>query len=400
MVTKKEPPAPTRSRRRPARKKAANSKIAEAQKAAQDKQKPNQSPAGEGSLAGPVKKLQAGKPVPPSPNPSQTTYSGGPNYQGGPPKTTSQNDPGPSMFAAAKKIAGLASPVVAQMQAKAKLDAQNNPMAQTNLYGGSTKDRAARISAAQTAANEAAATQLKAKGQAVWMGPTPVKQRTKVVGDMPDAPGADTTLTTNAETIVTKNALMAWLSDPAKVDQIMKAAQAAGLNVTTYDDAQKLWASVVDQAGDSYSLAGKKVTPFALIQLRGKYAVNGKTPDKITTSTNIDEMDPASARLMFEKTAQDALGRAPTKSEVDDFIAKAQTIAKANPVTTVTRQSVGFDGKADTENSTSTTTGQGAAAAQSQLAAMDQAKQSEDYAAYQAAGNYFPMLFQALQAPV
>lgn len=386
MATKREP---GRARKRPARKRVSNSKISEAQKAAQDKQKKTSSPAGEGSLAGPVKPQ---KPTAPSPMPVQTMYSN-PNYKESPGKPGTDKA-GASMVAAAKTITGLAAP----LQAQARQEKLSNPLSFVGLYGGPEKDRAARITAAQTAANEDAALAAKSKGQAVWMGPTPKKQRTKVVGDMPDAPGADTTLTTNAETIATKNVLNSWLADPAKVDQIMQAAQKAGLDVTTYEDAQKLWMSVVDQAGDAYSLTGKKVTPWALIQLRGKYAVNGRPADKVTTNTSIDEMSPSQARLMFEQTAQQQLGRAPTKAEVDDFIAKAQTIARQNPVVTKTTSKVGFDG--NVTDSTNVTTGQGEAAAKAQLASMDQAKQSEDYAAYQAAGNYFPMLFDALQSPV
>lgn len=396
MADQKERPGRQRPTRKRAVKKASNSKVGEAQKAAQDKQgqKPkNLSPAGQGSLGGPVK-LQAGKPVAPSPAPTQTTYSGGQNYNGGPPKTTTQNDPGPSMASAAKKIVGLAAP----MQAAAQAEKMSDPQAFVNLYGGPVRDRAARISANLTAITEAQNAQAKSKGQAVYMGTRSGRVKTRVVGDMPDTPGSDTYLKTSREEILTKNVLMSWLTDPEKVDQITAAAKAAGLDVTSYEDVQKLWGSVVDQAGDSYSLTGKKVTPWALIQLRGKYAVNGKPADKVTTNTSIDEMSPSQARLMFEQTAQQQLGRAPTTAEIDDFIAKAQTIAHDNPVVSKTTTQIGFDGQAG--DSTNVTTGQGEAAAKSQLASMDAAKQTEDYAAYQAAGNYFPTLFEALQSPV
>lgn len=401
MATKRERGASPR-RRRPVKKsavkKASNSKISEAQKATADKRKED-TLRGQGE-ADRLKRLAALSSNPNNPKLQPKT---------GTPMASSQqglnqdavaardNVAGKSMAAAAQKIVGLSAPVMASMQASAAEKRKNDPQAYVNLYGGPVKDRAARISANLTAITEAQNAQAKSKGQAVWMGTKSGRVKTRVVGDMPDEPGADTYLKTSREEILTKNVLMSWLSDPAKVDQIMAVAQKAGLDVTSYEDTQKLWASVVNQAGDSFSLAGQKVTPWALIQLRGKYAVGGRPANKVTTSTSIDEMDPATARLMFERTAQDQLGRAPTKAEVDDFIAKAQTISKDNPTVTKTTSKVGFDG--EITDSTRVTTG-GGGEAKAQLAAMDQAKQSEDYASYQAAGNYFPMLFEALQSPV
>lgn len=307
-----------------------------------------------------------------------------------------------SLADAANKIVGLSAPVMKQMQADAKVKReQQNALTQTDLYGGSNKTRAARLAAMQNAYTDTANGKLKEQGQAVWMGPKKVKIRNAGPQRFDPENGSSTTEEVGGDEVLTKSELMSWLGDEDKVNQIMQVAQKAGLAVETYEDAAKLWSSVVDMAASSYSLAGKQVTPWALIQLRGKYAgPDGRMKAKVSTSTNIDEMDPAQARLMFEQTAMQALGRSPSKAEVDDFIAKAQTIAHSNPTVTTTTAQVGFDGKADTENSSSVTTGQGAAQAKSQLAAMDQAKQSEDYASYQAAGNYFPTLFEALQSPV
>lgn len=396
MATKREP---NRGRKRPVRKKTSNSKIAEAQAEATKRRAERDSPRGQAPVPGMVAaKLEPGGPKlePRTGTPMAASGRGVDQDQ----IAKRDNTAGRSMTDAAKSIVGLAGPVMKQMQADAAQKAKQNPLAQIGLYGGSNKDRAAKLAAMQNAMNDTANAQLKAKGQAVWMGPKTVKIRNSGPNRL-NEDGSSTTTEKAGDEILTKSELLSWLGDDTKVQQIMAAAQKAGLAVETYDDVSKLWGSVVDMAASSYSLAGKQVTPWALIQLRGKYAgADGKMKPKITTNTNIDEMDPAQARLMFEQTAQQALGRAPTKSEIDDFIAKAQTIAHQNPTKTVTTSQVGFDGKADTENSTSVTTGQGAAQAKAQLASMDQAKQSEDYAAYQAAGNYFPMLFEALQSPV
>jgi hypothetical protein len=122
---------------------------------------------------------------------------------------------------------------------------------------------------------------------------------------------------------------------------------------------------------------------------------------RVSTSTTFDEMAPETARGMLEQTAQNLLGRAPTQSELEDFIAKAQTIARQNPTVTTTTSQVGFDGEVEQGTSQSVTKGGGQAVTdKAQAAAQDMAKQDEEYGAYQAAGTYFPLLFDALSSPV
>jgi hypothetical protein len=112
-------------------------------------------------------------------------------------------------------------------------------------------------------------------------------------------------------------------------------------------------------------------------------------------------MDPAQAKGMIRNAASQMLGRDPTKAEMEDFIAKAQTIAKANPLVQHWSQSVGFDGNPDNSlEVTSKSGGMDVATAQAQEAALTQAKQSEDYSAYQAAGVYMPWLMDALASPI
>lgn len=304
-----------------------------------------------------------------------------------------------SLSDAANKITGLATPLIKSAQAKAALE--RKPLSNPELYGASTKTRAAKLAEIMNAQTEQAMAQVKKAGNAVFMGQK--KGKIRVAGpqrmDPEGLPGGDTVTETVGDEILTKQELLSWLSDETKVAQIKDVANKAGINVETYDDIAKLWGSVVDMAASSYSLAKKKVTPWSIIQLRGKYmGPDGRPKSRVTTSTSIDEMSPEEARLMFERAAMDQLGRQPTKAEIDDFIAKAQTIARQNPAVTTTTSQMGFDGNVVSQTSR-TVGGSDEVAAKSQLAALDQARQSEDYAAYQAAGNYFPMLFEALQAP-
>jgi hypothetical protein len=300
-------------------------------------------------------------------------------------------------------LAGLTTGI-GSMQGEVKGQAASKPKyeaANPSLYGHSTAQSAANLADRITAVN-ATIQQQKQKGNAVYMGMDPNAPLVKIRRSGPermDEFGGTTEEQKAQELILTKDQLLGWLADDQKVAQIKAAAEKAGFTVGSYDDVSKLWTAVVSQAASAYSINSQKVTPWALISLRGKYLVNGRPADRVTTSTSIDEMTPEEARLMAEDSATKLLGRAPTKQELDDFIAKAQTISKQNPAVTKTTHHYDITGNEESQTNV-TTGGQQAASAKQQVALEDQMKQSEDYAAFQAAGNYFPMLFDALRSPV
>lgn len=275
------------------------------------------------------------------------------------------------------------------------------PLADPSLYGKQQAARASTIARLKEAADAQKFQQLAEKDQAVYMGPGAAMMRRSGPQRM-DENGSDIETVAAGDNIQKLDDLMGWLADPQKVAQIKQMANQAGLNVQSFDDIQKLWTSVVTQAAQTYSRTKQKVTPMALIALRGKYVgPDGNMQNKVTTSTQIDEMDPATARSTFEQAAASLLGRAPTEHELQDFISKAQQIAKENPSIATTTSKVGFDGNVE-EGTQQTVTRGGAdvVKAKAEQAATDQAKQSEDYGAYQAAGTYFPLLFDALRSPV
>jgi len=396
----------TRRRRAPAKKAAAkktsNSKITEAQKAASEKrierqdtlrglgasQTAQQSKRGYSVLDGPSSKVKGANPTAPKPSPEKVISKGDPGYTIPLDRTKASKQPGDA-DAPSGLLAGLS------LEAPVK---QPSALTNPDLYGGGNKDRAAKIAQLMSAITETQTKNLRDKGNAVWMGAKPIKIRTAGPQRIDPETGKSTTTEQGGDDVYSKDQLMGWLADEAKVAQIKAAANKAGLDVETYDDVAKLWASVLDTASTAYSMNGQKVTPWAMIQLRGKFAgANGRPKERVTTTTNIDEMAPETARAMFESAAQQALGRSPTKAELDDFIAKAQTIAHDNPSVTRSVSQIGFDG--NVESTVNTTTG-GGVQDKAQMAALDAAKQSEDYASYQAAGNYFPMLFDALKSPV
>lgn len=403
MADQEEKKKPKRPPRRKPAKKASTSKISEAQQAAVKARKERDSLRAQSAAmaaqrttnsdpnsvkppgAQPGIQVPGGtaKGVPPKP--------GVPSAKGTTPDRTKTSGPGDS--------GPIRDPLLQGLTTLANTEAR--PLADPSLYGNGSASREANIRRQREAA-DATKKRLLSKGDnAVYMGPGQAKYRRSGPRRMDDS-GSDVEIIAAGDDIQTKDELMSWLSDPTKVEEIKKRAQAAGLNVQSFDDISKLWESVVNQAATTFSRTSKKVTPWALLEMRGKYAgPDGKMQNKVTTSTQIDEMDPAEARGLFEQTATNLLGRAPSQSELDDFIAKAQMIARQNPAISTTVSKVGFDGEVE-EGTQHTTTKGGAQVvnAKAQLAAQDMAKQDDEYGAYQAAGTYFPLLFDALSSPV
>ena len=318
------------------------------------------------------------------------------------------NTAGRSMSEAANKIAGLASGIIpaAQAQARQRAIQENiahpNPLADASLYGANTQARAERLGALFNAKNQAHFTQLATAGKAVWMGYTHNRVKLRNSGpERMDENGNDTTIVGAGDDVRSTDELMSWLADPKTLAQITDTAKKAGFDIQNYDDVAKLWQSVVTQAAQTYSTTKKRVTPWALIALRGKTLVNGRPGKRTGISTTVEEMDPAQAKVMIQNTLQQELGRDPKQSEIDDFISKAQTIAQQNPLVQRTTQDVGFDGQplANTTEVTQASGGQDVVNAKAQLEAQRLAESAPDYAQFQAAGVMMPWLNEALASP-
>lgn len=275
---------------------------------------------------------------------------------------------------------------------------EKRPLANPALFGVSDRSIKDRLTAQKNAIQEQKNAKLKASGGVVYYGSKKEQIRRPQRGGEFEGGTNRIPESVDVDDVRTKDELMTWLADETVFGQIKKRMQDAGLAVESYEDVAKLWKSVVDQAAATFT-AGKKVTPWALLSLRGKQMVGGKPANKTTVSTSVEELDPAQARLMLEKSAGEFLGRAPTKEEVEDFIAKAQTIARANPNVTKTTTQYDFAGDPTSQSSISTG-GADVVSAQSEIAARDAAQQDEEYGAYQAAGVYMPMLMDALASPI
>lgn len=253
------------------------------------------------------------------------------------------------------------------------------------------------------------ATALKRTGRAVYMGkskgtlggradPTPYSFE----GPRPFAKPQDQPIEYDQFTPI--ESLVAWLADPVRVDQIKRRANAAGLNVESYDDITKVWTSVIKMAASTYATTGRKVTPWDLLDLRGRHVdpETGKPKKRTGRSVTIEEIDSATARLMVEDAVKKMTGQRPTEDQIDAFVAKAQAIARQTPLIETFEQEVGFDDQVveDSTTITSRTGGQQVATDRAEVAMLEQIRNSPEYSNRQAAGTYGPLLFEALGSPI
>ena len=110
------------------------------------------------------------------------------------------------------------------------------------------------------------------------------------------------------------------------------------------------------------------------------------------TQTSSSVTTKESGRGVIWDAFRDAVGRNPTESEIDKFMARLNERERANP--TVTTTTVDADG-----NSSSSTTGGMDAAARADIVRQE-VQGNDQYAEYQAAAFYMPLLFQALDGNV
>lgn len=106
------------------------------------------------------------------------------------------------------------------------------------------------------------------------------------------------------------------------------------------------------------------------------------------TQTSSSVTTKESGRGVIWDAFRDAVGRNPTESEIDRFMARLNERERANP--TVTTTTVDADG-----NSSSSTSGGIDAAARADMVRQE-VEGNDEYAEYQAAAFYMPLLFQAL----
>lgn len=172
---------------------------------------------------------------------------------------------------------------------------------------------------------------------------------------------------------------------------------------------QKWWEQLVTDAAGVYNNgSGKRLDPWATARLvagdadaiaarqaEGRAAMPF-TGTKSQTSTSVDLTDPTTAKALINDVLAQALGRAATPDELTAFTAVLNEAERKNPTQTVTSTTYQ---NGDAVSSSSTSSGGLTGAARQQLL-MDQAQESPDFGAYQAATTYYGALLQAIRSPV
>ena len=158
--------------------------------------------------------------------------------------------------------------------------------------------------------------------------------------------------------------VQAWVFDPKKRVDIISKLQKLGYEITDPDDVDKLWFQAVADASFAYMNSGQKqkISPWDILSMRQPEYEKSKTPLKgwafDSTSTDIDmaEMPPEMVRQGITETLQQILGRGPTEAEINDFAARAASIAAENPYTRTTVNRMEWDPQLEQYVNTGSTT--------------------------------------------
>lgn len=176
-----------------------------------------------------------------------------------------------------------------------------------------------------------------------------------------------------------------------------------------YDQVEAAWTTLVTKAARQYTVAGKKLTPFDVID---KYygadalAAIGSTATpatpKISTVVNrsVQITDNDGARRTLSTIMAQDLGRRPTEAEIDDFQVALNDAQRKAPQVSTIRSQVNADGTERSSDTTTTGGGINADAFAEKFARGDKPSLDSEYGQYQAASTYYDALLGAIRGPV
>lgn len=136
------------------------------------------------------------------------------------------------------------------------------------------------------------------------------------------------------------------------------------------------------------------------------------------TATQVDISNPEQSRALVQNVLSQALGRWATGAELEEFVGTLNAYQRDNPSVSTRTTTVAPETRTQTttespdgsqssstsvqggESNSSTTSQQGATAEGGQQLLLENAMESPDYGAYQAATTYYQALLGALAAPV
>jgi len=221
---------------------------------------------------------------------------------------------------------------------------------------------------------------------------------------------------TNTMVTETQALLDIYKWSPAKVQKEIAKLRAYGFDVKGNDlAALEPWWKQMVVASEQFTKVGKNVSPFDAPALMGSkaagaaLAVAGGTQAKYTgayskdsTSSEVDSLTAGDAQTILNKSLSDHLGRAATPEEIQDFLSRANALAKADPkVTTKTTDYSAADPTTGmrTQNDRNINV-TGGFNANDAAAEANKSANTPEAGAYQAAAFYAPLLFDALKSPV
>lgn len=198
--------------------------------------------------------------------------------------------------------------------------------------------------------------------------------------------------------VETKNASEALAEfyswDDAERAQWGKRLYAAGYTKNPDDwDAQLAgWKYAVQSASDYYVSAGKKITPWAFMDMKQDQIKEARPETHTSTSTSVNLPSKSDAAAAVKAMFKDQLGRDATDGEIDRYSSMMLAQYRQNPNKTVTTSTTSADGNTTTSNSLQ----QGGFNPQGWLE--DKAQADPEYGAYQASTTYFNALMGAIGA--
>lgn len=164
-------------------------------------------------------------------------------------------------------------------------------------------------------------------------------------------------------------------------------------NPDNFDAIFQAWGYAVNQAANYYTVAGKKVSPWDMVDLMSG-GMERKGGPKTTTNSQTSYQIPgrSEAEAAIKAIFKNEMGRAPSDGELSRYRSMLTAQARAHP--TVTTQTTTVDGKG---NSRTTSRSRGGFDPQGVIT--DEVKGDPEYGAYQAATTYFNALIESLSAP-
>lgn len=184
----------------------------------------------------------------------------------------------------------------------------------------------------------------------------------------------------------------------AKIRNFINEAVRSGLlpRDADYFQAKELWKALVSESVDR-TAQGERMSPWDVMSFIGGDSGLAQKEDKpkphtdVTHDKQITLTDPTTARAAVHDMLSQKYGRRATEEELDDFVTSLHTFERSHPATQTTTTRYGVKDGQEVRLGSKTVTHQ---AGDPTDMMEEKAMETPEYASYQAAGIYFPLLEQ------